>query len=501
MMNHLPAPRPRVPFVPFVLALVCMLVASQAWAAPRGAAADPPNIVFIYVDDMGYADLGAFGADDIPTPRLDALAANGTMLTHTYNSSAGCTTSRAAMLTGSYHPRLSILQMFAPDSPLGMHPDEVTTAELLKTRGYQAAMVGKWHLGHPEPFMPWNQGFDRYYGIPVSHDYSRLPETNNRVPIYRKEPGREVEIVDTVRDNETAVGGPVAQYTKRFTDEAIRYLRERDAEAPMYLYLAYCMPHVELAVTEPFVGVSEQGLYGDVMAELDHHIGRVIDELEAQGIAEDTVVVFASDNGPWLSFGNHAGSAGPLREGKRTVFDGGVRTPCIVYWPGTVPAQRVDAPVAVMDFYATFANWAGAELPDDRRIDAVDLSPLLLKGSDAARYDAQRPIALYAYHSRALHAVRRGKWKLVLPHRYQTLRQAGRDGKNGSYEWARTPLALFDMSQDPGETHNLAQQHPGVVRSILQDAEAIREDLGDSSAGIAPSRWVRPVGDARDLER
>lgn len=471
-----------------------LIAIQNAYTGPATPRTSTPNIIFIYVDDMGYGDIAAFGADDIATPRLDALATNGTMLNHAYNSSAGCTTSRAAMLTGSYHPRLSILQMFAPDSPHGLNPDEITIAELFKTRSYQTAMVGKWHLGHPEQFMPWSQGFDRYYGIPVSHDYSSFPETDNRVPIYLKEPGRDVEIIDTVQNDETAIDGPVAQYTQRFTDKAIQYLRERDPSAPMYLYLAYCMPHVKLAVTGPFDGVSPRGLYGDVMAELDHNIGRIIDELEDQGIAGDTAIVFASDNGPWLNFGNHGGSAGPLREGKRTVFDGGVRTPCIVYWPGQVPVQQVDTPVAVMDFYSTFAGWAGAALPDDRKLDAVDLSPLLMRDTDSADYDHERPIALYAYYARELHAVRRGKWKLVLPHRYQTVNQVGNNGNAGSYKWVTTPLALFDMVADPGETANLADQHPDIVDSILENVDSIRQDLGDSSENIPPSNAVRQLG-------
>lgn len=233
---------------------------------------------------------------------------------------------------------------------------------------------------------------------------------------------------------------------------------------------------------------------GDVMAELDHNIGRLVDELEAQGITDDTVVVFASDNGPWLNFGNHGGSSGPLREGKRTIFDGVMRTPCIVYWPGQVPVQAVDTPVAIMDFYATFAGWAGAELPDDRKLDAVDLSPLLLRDTDAAEYDAERAIAFYAYYTRELHALRRGKWKLVLPHRYQTVNQVGNDGVAGSYKWVTTPLSLFDMHADPGETTNLAEQHPDIVESMREDAQDIRQDLGDSGQGIPPSDAVRQMG-------
>ncbi len=465
----------------------------QYWTGPAPERVAQPNIVMIYVDDMGYGDVGAFGADDIPTPNLDRMADEGVALAHCYNSSSACSTSRAALLTGSYHSRVSIHTVFSPSSNNGLNPDEVTIAELLQDVGYDTAMVGKWHLGHPDSLMPYNQGFDRFYGIPVSHDYKTVPGFNNQVPLYEKLPGQPVQVVDTILWNDTGPNGEVRLYTSRFTDEAVDFI-DTDRKDPFFLFVAYCMPHVALAVTSPFDGVSDRGLYGDVMAEIDAGIGEILQSLEDRGIEGDTVVVFASDNGPWLNYGNHAGSPGPLREGKRTVFDGGVRTPCIVYWPGQVPGMPCDVPCTVMDFYATFAAWAGATVPTDRTVDAVDLSPLLLRDTLASDYDDERPIALYAYYERSLHAVRMGKWKLVFPHQYQTVDNVGNNGAAGSYRWVSTPLALFDMENDPGETTNLAGQFPAVVQQLTAAADVFREDLGDNATNTPPSNQVRPIG-------
>ncbi|XAL98018.1 sulfatase [Phycisphaeraceae bacterium D3-23] len=463
------------------------------WTGPAPERIAQPNIVMIYVDDMGYGDVAAFGATDLTTPNLDRMADEGVMLTHCYNSSSACSTSRAALLTGCYHSRVSIHTVFSPSSSRGLNPDEITIAELLQDVDYDTAMVGKWHLGHPDSLMPYNQGFERFYGIPVSHDYKSVPGFNNRVPLYEKLPGQPVTVLDTIAWNDTGPNGEVQFYTERFTDEAVDFI-ETNRKAPFFLYVAYCMPHVALAVTPPFDGVSQRGLYGDVMAEIDAGIGDILQALEDEGIDGDTVVVFASDNGPWLSFGNHAGSPGPLREGKRTVFDGGIRTPCIVYWPGQVPAMPCDAPVAVMDFYATFAAWAGATVPTDRTVDAVDLSPLLLRDTSAEDYDDERPIALYDYRSRTLHALRMGKWKLVFPHNYETVNNAGNNGSNGSYSFVPTPLALFDMENDPGETTNRAAQNPAIVQQLTAAANIIRADLGDNATGTPASNQVRPIG-------
>ncbi|MFI4860049.1 MAG: sulfatase [Phycisphaerales bacterium JB063] len=463
------------------------------WTGPAPQRVAQPNIVMVYVDDMGYGDVAAFGADDLVTPNLDRMAQQGVKLTHCYNSSSACSTSRAALLTGCYHSRVSIHTVFPPSSNQGLNPDEITIAELLQGVDYDTAMVGKWHLGHPESLMPYNQGFEHFYGIPVSHDYKTVPGFNNRVPLYEKIPGQPVQVIDTIRWNDTGPKGEIQFYTQRFTQRAIDFI-EQSRDQPFFLYVAYCMPHVALAATSPFNGVSKRGLYGDVMAEIDAGIGDILASLEDQGIAGDTVVVFASDNGPWLSYGNHSGSPGPLREGKRTVFDGGVRTPAIVYWPGQVPGMPCDAPVAVMDFYATFAAWAGAALPTDRTIDAVDLSPLLLRDTSAEDYDAQRPIALYDYRSRSLHAIRMGKWKLVFPHNYETVNNAGNDGAGGSYTFVATPLALFDMEADPGETTNLAGAFPAVVQALNAAADVIRADLGDNATGTPASDQVRPIG-------
>ncbi|MGI9456108.1 MAG: sulfatase-like hydrolase/transferase, partial [Aeoliella sp.] len=274
----------------------------------------------IYADDMGYGDLSGFGATDLETPHIDSLATTGAKFTNFYNSSSACSTSRASLLTGSYHSRTSIHTVFSPGSNKGLNPNEITTAEMLNDAGYQSAMVGKWHLGHTTNMMPWEQGFDRFYGIPVSHDYnSGGPNYPGGVPTYVKEPGGNYRVERVINEFDS---DEVAQYTQRFSEKAATYIKERDVTKPLFLYVAQPMPHVTLAVTEPFDGASSRGLYGDVMEELDAGVGTILQALEDEGIRDNTLVVFAADNGPWLSYGNHAGDSGGLREGKRTTFDG-----------------------------------------------------------------------------------------------------------------------------------------------------------------------------------
>jgi len=467
-------------------------------ARAQQAEAVQPNIVMIYTDDMGYGDLSCFGATDLATPHLDRLAERGAKLTNFYNSSSACCTSRAALLTGCYHARVS-MKMVGPSSTSGLHPDEITLAEMLNDVGYQSAMVGKWHVGHTTNMMPWAQGFERFYGIPVSHDYNNggadYPEG---VPLYSKEPGEAFMLEDVIGEWDLP---KVALYTQHFTDRAISYIEQRDPNQPMFLYVAYCMPHVTLAVTEAFEGTSERGLYGDVMQEIDANIGRIIASLEAEGLAENTLVIFASDNGPWLNYGNHAGSPGPLREGKRTVFDGGVRTPAIMYWPSRIaPAQVVDTPAGIIDIFPTVAALAGGALPTDRAIDGVDIRSLVMTDVNVP-YDPERPIALYDYRARNLHALRSGRWKLVFQHSYETVQTAGRDGTAGSYEWVTTPQSLFDMEDDPGETTNVLRMHPELVARLTDMAEVFRTDIGDLVGGAPASDFVRPMGSGSLLKR
>jgi len=460
-----------------------LAVALPRWAGAAKPAARKPNILMIYVDDMGYGDVGAFGATDVRTPNLDRMASRGVKLTNCYNSSSACSPSRASLMTGCYHARLSIFTVFGPALRTGLNPSEITIAELLRPRGYRTGVIGKWHLGTPKDMMPNAQGFEWSYVIPVSHDY-RSYDAEGGMPIYEND-----KLVDRVQwPKSKARGkdafqsrGAVALYTSRLTEQAEKFIT-RHKDEPFFLYLAHPMPHVPIAATKPFVGTTKRGPYGDTMAELDNGIGRVLDRLKREGIAENTIVVFASDNGPWLSKGWESGSAGPLRDGKRSVFDGGVRTPAIVYWPGHIEPRVCDTPCAVMDFFATFAALGGAKVPTDRVIDAVDLAPLIWPGEAKGTYDPDRPIAIYQYRGMSLGAVRRGKWKIVLPHVYRR---------------KEIPLSLFDMTVDPGESNNLADKYPDVVKSLLKDVDAFQRELGENRK-YKPGPNVRPIGQAAD---
>jgi len=463
------------------LLLSCVVVV-LAGADSLQASPAKPNIVMIYVDDMGYGDVACFGATDVKTPSLDRMAAGGVKFTNCYNSSSACSPSRAALMTGSYHARLGIFTVFGPTVKIGLNPDEITIAELLRPQGYATGVVGKWHLGTPMEMMPNAQGFDWSHVIPVSHDYHSY-DSEGGMPIC--ENGK---IIDRVLWAKSEKGkedsknrDAVKLYSSRFTTQAEKFIEKHKAET-FFLYIAHPMPHVPIAATEAYIGTTKRGLYGDTMAELDAGIGRIIDKLKEEGIAENTIVVFSSDNGPWLSKGKESGSAGPLRDGKRSIFDGGVRTPAIVYWPGRIKSRVCDTPCAVMDFYATFAALGGAKVPDDRVIDAVDLAPLLWPDEDKGVYDTERPIAIYQYMGMSMGAMRRGKWKIVLP----------RASKKKPI-----PLSLFDMTVDPGEANNLAETNPEVVEMLMKDVEAFQRDLGETRK-YKPGPNVRPIGRAED---
>jgi len=471
----------RTRFSRLFLLINCVIGVVLAGATSLHAASAKPNIVMIYVDDMGYGDVACFGGKGLSTPNLDRMAAAGVKLTNCYNSSSACSPSRAALMTGSYHARLSIFTVFGPSVSKGLNPDEITIAELLKPQGYTTGVIGKWHLGRPKPMMPNAQGFDFAHVIPVSHDYHSY-DPDGGMPIY--ENGKLIDRVLWAKADKRKEGpknrDQVKLYTSRFTAQAEKFIETHKAE-PFFLYVAHPMPHVPIAATEKFTGSTKRGLYGDTMAELDNGIGRILDKLKAEGLAENTIVVFASDNGPWLSKGKESGSAGHLRGGKRDVFDGGVRTPAIVYWPGKIKPQVVSTPCAVMDFFATFAAIGGAAVPSDRKIDAVDLAPLLWPKTSKKTYDPNRPIAFYQYQGMSLGAVRRGKWKIVLPKAHKK----------------QEALLLFDMTVDPGESVNLAEKHPEVVAMLMKDVDAFQRDLGQTRK-YKPSSKVRAIGNIED---
>lgn len=445
---------------------LAVTAAAMALAGRADADSRPPNIVLVLADDLGYGDIGAYGSRTIRTPHIDRLAREGVRFTDFYVAQAVCSASRAALLTGSYPNRVGILGALFPTARSGIADQETTLAELLKLRGYATAIYGKWHLGHLPPFLPTRHGFDDYLGLPYSNDM--WPGRPDRpefppLPLYSK------DAVLTLNPDQ-------AQLTGEYTRRAIAFM-EANRARPFFVYLPHTMPHVPLFGSKRFQGRSRQGRYGDVVEEIDDAFGQILATLRRLGLERETLVIFASDNGPWLSYGDHAGTAGPLREGKGTAFEGGVRVPFVARWPGRIPAGRVTRePAMTIDVLPTIARLVKAPLPS-LPIDGLDISPLLL-GDEGARSPHE---AFYFYFGSELRAVRAGRYKLVLPHRSDTLEgPAGRGGEPGKYVTVDVPLALYDLVADVGESTSLTDQHPDVVARLQAVAERAREEFGDS---------------------
>ncbi|HMJ88255.1 MAG TPA: sulfatase [Candidatus Acidoferrum sp.] len=430
------------------------------------SASRPPNIVLIFCDDMGYGDIGPFGSKT-PTPHLDSLTREGMRFTDFYVGQAVCSASRAALMTGCYPNRVGVQGAYPPRSKMGLNPNEITIAEVLKGRGYATAIYGKWHLGDAPEFLPTRQGFDDYFGLPYSNDmwpHHPTSKTNYPpLPLYENE-----RVVQIMPDQ--------TQLTTWYTERAVKFI-ECNKSQPFFLYLAHNMPHVPIFVSDKFKGKSGRGLYGDVIMEIDWSVGQVLDSLKRNGLDEKTLVVFTSDNGPWLLYGDHAGDAGPLREGKATSWDGGVRVPAVMRWPGKIPANKTcNELVSTIDLLPTFATLAGTNAPTDRIIDGRNISPLMFGASGAKTpHDA-----FFVYWGQELQAVRSGNWKLHLPHVYPRPTPPGSGGQPGKYAQQRTELALFDLGKDIGETRNVADEHPDVVARLQRLFKQCRSDLGDS---------------------
>ena len=463
-----------------VAILPCVMRPAQAAQPPSR-----PNIVVIFCDDLGYGDVGPFGSP-IATPQLQRMADEGRIFTDFYAAQAVCSASRVALLTGCYANRVGILGALGPGSKIGINPEETTLAELLKAEGYATALFGKWHLGDAAAFYPSRHGFDVYFGLPYSNDmWPRHPEAKfPPLPLWSGDAQQHrVEIAAVTPEDQ-------AQLTTWYTEHAVRFIDGHAAE-PFFLYLPHSMPHVPLYVSEKFAGKSGHGLFGDVIQEIDWSVGQILEAIRRNRLEEKTLVVFTSDNGPWLSYGNHAGSAGPLREGKGTAFDGGQREPAIFWWPQTIPAGTVcTEPAATIDLLPTVAALTGAALPP-QAIDGADISPLLL---DVPGAKPPRDV-FYFYWGDALHAVRQGPWKLHFPHPYRTLagRPGGKDGTPVPYSQTTIGLSLFNLTDDPGETRNLAGEQPEVVARLSELAAAMRNELGDSLTGTK-STAARPAG-------
>jgi arylsulfatase A-like enzyme len=448
------------------IALCGLLLA--ALVNSSSAAERLPNVVLVFCDDLGYADIGSFGAKGYATPNLDRLAAEGVRCTDFQVAAAVCSASRAALLTGCYPQRIGILGALGPAAKHGIAANEKLLPEYLKERGYATAIFGKWHLGHHQQFLPQQHGFDRYFGLPYSNDmWPKHPTARNFPPLPLIDGDKTIE-----HDPDQT------QLTTWYTDRAVKFIEEH-ASQPFFVYLPHSMPHVPLFVSDKHQGKSEQGLFGDVIMEIDWSVGQIMQTLKKLKLDENTLVIFTSDNGPWLSYGNHAGSAGIFREGKGTTWEGGHRVPFVARWPGKIPAATTcNELCSTIDVLPTVVKLAGGKVDADRKIDGLDIWPLLTQPGAKSPHDV-----FYYYWDNGLDAIRAGEWKLHFPHNYRSLTGTpGKDGQPNGYTQGHTELALFNLKEDPSEKTNVADKNPEVVARLKQLAGAAREDLGDSHA-------------------
>lgn len=440
-----------------------------------------PNIVLIFTDDQGYGDVGVYGATGFTTPHLDRLAAEGMRFTHFYSAQAVCSASRAALLTGCYPNRIGIHGALMPWSENGINEQEVTIAELLKGKGYATAIFGKWHLGHHEKFLPLQHGFDEYIGIPYSNDmwpvdYDGTPVTDTSSRSWKAKYPKLPLLKGNEKAEEILTLDDQNKLTTLYTEYAVDFIN-RKKDKPFFLYLAHSMPHVPLGVSDKFAGKSEQGMYGDVMMEIDWSVGQVMKALKENGLEENTLLIFTCDNGPWLNFGNHAGTTGGLREGKGTSFEGGQRVPCIMRWPSVIPEGKINNKLsATLDILPTIAEITGAALPE-HKIDGVSILSLL-KGDKEAN---PRNHFYFYYRKNSLEAVRKDKWKLIFPHPTRSYEGVlpGNDGWPGPYAQDTAEFALYNLRRDAGERYDVKELYPEIVKELQALAEKARTDLGD----------------------
>jgi len=459
--------RPTLLFLTTVFVLVTDGLAAQANSSQKQADAElPPNIVILYADDLGYGDLGCYGHPTIRTPNLDRMAAEGMRFTSFYSTAEVCTPSRAALQTGRLPPRNGMgsdkRRVLFPDSAGGLPESELTIAKALKARGYVTACVGKWHLGHLPQYLPMRHGFDSYFGIPYANDMDRVADPKLGRSIFF-DPKSEYWNVPLMRDDKV-IERPADQktLTKRYTEEAVKFIKANKAK-PFYLYLAHTMPHVPLFASDAFAGKSPRGRYGDVVEELDWSAGQVLQTLRDEGLQGRTLVIFSSDNGPWLTFNQHGGSAGLLREGKGSTWEGGMRVPGIFWRPGTIQAGVVARDMAsTMDVFTTCLKLAGAKVPDDRVIDGLDLTPLLTGKGPSPR------TTMFYYRGTQLFAMRKGAFKA----HFITQPGYGPD-KPVSHD----PPLLYNLDQDPSEKFDVAKDHADVIADIKKEVATHRETM------------------------
>lgn len=453
-----------------------------------------PNIILIYMDDLGYGDLSCNGALGHKTPALDRLASNGMRFTNFLSAQAVCSASRAAVLTGCYPNRMGVSGAYFPNSKVGLSPEEVTIAELLKQKNYKTGAVGKWHLGDNPVFMPQSQGFDSYFGIPYSNDmwpvhYDGTPASNwkKSIPALPLILNKDTfAVLNTLQDQENL--------TKQYTERAISFI-ENNKKSPFFLYLAHSMPHVPIAVSDRFKNYTGKGLFADLMAEIDWSVDTLVNSLKRLGLSKNTIIIFTSDNGPWLNYGNHAGSAGGFREGKGTTFEGGHRVPAIFCWPGVIPPGSICNQLSsTIDIFPTIAELLNLPLPKVK-IDGLSFLSLL-KGN---LNDPIRREFYYYYRKNALEAVRYDHWKLVFKHPGRTYTQhlPGIDGFPGDApEDFPFPVALYNLNRDPSEVYDVQYAHPDIMEKLSQIANKARADLGDDLTG-AVGHGRRAIGSVK----
>jgi arylsulfatase A-like enzyme len=461
--------------------------------ADEQAVSASPNVIIIFMDDMGYGDPECYGGGPYHTPNMNALAAEGMRFTNFYAAQAVCSASRSALLTGCYPTRIGISGALDHNSKIALNPEEETIAEVLKTKSYKCAIIGKWHLGSKEAYMPLQQGFDEFFGLPYSNDmwpvaYDGKPWEDTSfwrakyppLPLYN---GNKVtKIIKTLEDQ--------SELTTLYTERAVKFINE-NKQRPFFLYLAHSMVHVPVAASAKFKGKSGAGLFGDVMEEVDWSVGEVMKALKRNGLAGNTLVIFTSDNGPWLTFGNHAGNTGGLREGKGTAWDGGLKVPCIMHWPGKIkPGTICHNLASTMDVLPTVAGICNAKLPA-KKIDGVNISDLLYgkPGADP------RNEFVYYYDRNNLKAIRKGNWKLVFPCVSQTYNKPGATGKDGfpgKYSTDSVQLALYDLNTDPGEDRDIKEQYPQIVKQLTVIADRYRKEIGDGLTNQTGAE-VRPA--------
>lgn len=414
---------------------------------------EKPNIVILFADDLGYGDLGVFGHPTIHTPNLDQMAREGMKLTQFYATAPICSPSRGALLTGRYPVRTGIhTGVYFPDDSLGIPHEEITIAEALKEQGYATAAYGKWHLGHREPYLPPNHGFDEYFGVPYSNDmWSQRGKTFPPLPL--------IEGTETIEEEPDQ-----GTLTPRYTEKAVQFINN-NKDNPFFLYVPYTFPHVPLFASERFLGKSTRGLYGDVVEEIDWSVGEILNAIRNNELAENTLVFFTSDNGPWLVKKEESGSAGLLRDGKGTCWEGGMREPTIAWWPGTIEAGVTQQSIGcIMDLFPTALAMSGAELPDERVIDGINFLPVLKGESEQVRE------TFFYYKADNLYAVRKGPWKA---HFITVEQMYTPDRLIIEHD---VPL-LFNLEIDPSEIYNVAEKYPEVLNELRQAVNEHQENM------------------------